>query len=54
MEALDSFENVTGMFIHDVTYTDDDHRGQVTFYLMQADAEAGELVKITDWIYPRE
>ena len=54
IDALDSFENVTGMFIHDVTYTDEDHRGQVTFYLMQADAEAGELVKITDWIYPRE
>jgi len=54
MKALDSFDHVSGMFIHDATFTPEDRRGQTSFYLMQADTEANKLVRITDWIYPAE
>lgn len=52
IDAMHTFDGVTGLFIHDVTYTPTDHRGQVSFYLMKANASEGKLETITDWAYP--
>ena len=52
IDAMHTFKNLDGMFIHDVTYTPKDHRGQISFYLMEAIAAEGKLVEITDWLYP--
>ncbi|MBN1574093.1 MAG: ABC transporter substrate-binding protein [Deltaproteobacteria bacterium] len=54
IKSMNSFKNVSGMFIHDVTYSKKDHRGQTSFYLMKANAETGELEDITGWFYPAE
>lgn len=52
IDAMHTFKHVDGMFIHDVTYTPKDHRGQISFYLMKAISAEGRLVEITDWQYP--
>lgn len=54
MKSMNSFKSVSGLFIHDVTYTKKDHRGQTSFYLMKANAETGKLEDITGWLYPAD
>jgi branched-chain amino acid transport system substrate-binding protein len=54
IKSMDSFKNVNGKFIHDVTYTKKDHRGQISFFLMKANAETGKLETISEWLYPAD
>jgi len=54
IDSMNSFENVSGQFIHDVTYTKKDHRGQISFFLMKANAETVELETISEWLYPAD
>lgn len=52
IKTMNSFKNVDGRFIHDVTYTSENHGGPNSFCIMKADNETKSYKKITDWLFP--